>query len=308
MRRLRAQAGFTLAETLIVSTLFLVVLTATLTAVATYNRVNTKDQKHNDQVDRSRRGVDRGMRQLRNLARRIDAPVIARADASDFVFQTSDPQRTWVRYCLQTRTDGKTWLWALTTPGSVTTAMSGACPGTGWTRMDAVATNVTNLANNRNFPLFAYSCVKGAPMTCPSSPADYGRIRTVAMDLLIDDNLAREPKEARVSSAIYLRNQNEPPIAAFTSRPAGTRAIILNASASYDAEGRNLRFLWFRAPAPTFTCDDAPVAAPLLWQGVTMTYTFPASDGASGTSKTMELVVCDPGGLQARTTASVVIP
>jgi hypothetical protein len=248
------------------------------------------------------------MRQLRNLARRIDVPVISRANPGDFIFQTSDPQRTWVRYCLQTRTDGRIWLWALTTPGSVSAAMSGTCPGTGWTRMDAVATNVTNLANNRNFPLFSYQCVKGAPVTCPAGAADYGRIRTVAMDLLLDDNLARDPKEARVSSAIYLRNQNEPPVAAFTSRPAGTRAIILNASSSYDAEGRNMRFLWFKAPAPTFTCDDPPVAAPLLWQGVTMTYTFPQSDGASGTSKTMELVVCDPGGLQARVTASVMIP
>ncbi len=119
MTRMRGQRGFTLAETLIVSTLFLIVLTATLTSVASYNRTNQRDQRHNDQIDRSRRGVDRGVRQLRNLARRINAPVIDRATATDFIFQTSDPERTWVRYCLQTRADGRVWLWGLSSPGAV---------------------------------------------------------------------------------------------------------------------------------------------------------------------------------------------
>jgi prepilin-type N-terminal cleavage/methylation domain-containing protein len=308
MTRMRGQRGFTLAETLIVSTLFLIVLTATLTSVASYNRTNQRDQRHNDQIDRSRRGVDRGVRQLRNLARRISAPVISRAESTDFIFQTSDPERTWVRYCLQTRPNGKVWLWALTSPGSVTTAMSGACPGSGWSRTDIVAQNVTNLTAGRTFPLFAYACVDGAPATCPASADDFGRIRTVAMDLLIDDDLTKHPKEARVSTAVFLRNQNEPPTASFTSQPAGTRQVILNASASFDAEGRNLRFLWFRAPAPSFSCDLPPVADPLLWSGVTLSYTFPATDGESGTQKTMELVVCDPGGLQARATRAVTIP
>jgi prepilin-type N-terminal cleavage/methylation domain-containing protein len=307
MRR-RGEDGFTLVEILVVSSLFLVVLAATLSAAASFNRVNITSQSVNDQITRARSGLDRGVRQMRNLARRIDAPVIARASSDDFIFQTSDPQRTWVRYCLQTRPDGKVWLWSLNTPNPVSAEMSGPCPGTGWTRYDAVAENVTNLTAGRNVPLFTFGCVSGAPAGCPVDSTDYGRIRMVSMELLIDDNPRTNPPEARVSSTVYLRNQNEPPTATFTARPAGTRQIILNASASFDAEGRNLRFLWFRAPAPPFTCDLPPIAAPLLWQGVTFNYTFPSSDGPSGTVRAMELVVCDPGSLQARFTANVTIP
>ncbi len=308
MRRLRDQRGFTAAEVLIVSSLFLVVLTATLESTSVFNRLNYQNQRNNDQVDRARRGVDRTVRQLRNLARRIDAPVISRAAANDFIFQTSDPERTWVRYCLQTRTDGRVWLWGLSTPGTVSTTMSGPCPGSGWAGSAVVAKNVTNYASGRSFPLFSYSCVKGAPAGCPATPADFGRIRSVTMDLLIDDNLRVNPPETRVSSAVFLRNQNDPPTATFTSRPTGNRSVILNGSASIDPEGRNLRFMWFKAPAPSFTCDQAPLASLVLWTGVTLSYVFPSSDGPSGSQVGMELVVCDPGGLQARATAQVTIP
>lgn len=304
-----SQLGFSLVEMIIVSSLFLVVLTTTLTAVANYNRLNHVNQHHNEQVEQARRGIDRGVRQLRNLARRVDAPVIARADAADFIFQTSEPSRTWVRYCLQTRPDGRVWLWALTSPADVTPAMSSPCPGSGWTARNVVAENVTNYAGERAFPLFSYSCVSTAPHPCPATTDDFGRIRSVSMDLLIDDNLARSPEEARVTSSVFLRNQNERPTASFTARPTGTsRQVILNASASTDPEGRNLRYLWFRAPAPTFTCDVPPPADLVLWSGVTLTHTFGALEGQAGAQVPMELVVCDPGGLQARFTAKVTIP
>ena len=308
MRRLRDQGGFSAVEILIVSSLFLVILTATLQSTAVFNRINHQNEKVNDQVDRARRGVDRGVRQLRNLARRIEAPVISRATGSDFIFQTSDPERTWVRYCLQTRTDGKVWLWGLTTPSAVTAAMSGACPGSGWGSTNVVSKNVTNYANGRSFPLFSYTCVTGTPVGCPATSADFGRIRTVTMDLLIDDNLSKAPPEARVSSAVFLRNQNDPPTATFTTRPTGNRTVLLNGSASVDPEGRNLRFMWFKAPAPTFTCDAPPSGDVILWTGVTLNHTFPQSDGVSGTQVAMDLVICDPGGLQARASAMVTIP
>jgi hypothetical protein len=128
------------------------------------------------------------------------------------------------------------------------------------------------------------------------------------MDLWIDEHFTRRPGASRTSSAVFLRNQNESPTANFTARPFGSREVVLNGSSSVDPEGRTLRFMWFKAPAPAFTCDEGPPAALLLWQGVTMNHVFPASDGASGATSSIELVVCDPGNLQSRISKPVTIP
>ncbi len=306
--RLADERGFTLAELAIVSALFLVVLAATLTSAASYQRLSQDNQSTNVQVDKARLGMEKAMRQLRNLARRIDLPVINRATSSDFIFQTSDPSRTWVRYCLQTRTDNTVWLWSLATPNALTAGATTTCPGTGWSVRDVVARSVTNTLPGHVRPLFAYGCSAGAAPTCPSTTADLGRITSATMDLTIDEDLTRAPSEARVTSAVYLRNQNEPPTASFTARPLASRQVILNASGSTDPEGRTLRFMWFRGPAPAFTCDDPMPTATLLQTGVTMTHTFEATEGAAGTTRPLELVVCDPGGLQARVTNQVTIP
>jgi hypothetical protein len=171
-----------------------------------------------------------------------------------------------------------------------------------------VAEDVANQSPGRDFPLFTYSCVRSAPVGCPSGAADLTRIQSVSMDLWIDDDNTRKPPASRVSSAVFLRNQNEAPTANFTARPFATRQVVLNASSSVDPEGRTLRFMWFKAPAPTFTCDDGPPMNLLLWQSVTMTHTFPTADGASGATSPIELVVCDPGNLQARVVKQVTIP
>jgi hypothetical protein len=146
------------------------------------------------------------------------------------------------------------------------------------------------------------------PATCPATSSELSRITTVTIDLWIDEDSARKPGASRMTSAVFLRNQNEPPVAALSSRPLTSRQVILNASASVDPEGRTLEFLWFRAPAPSFTCDAGPPAALLLWQGITLTYSFPAADGPAGTQIPIELVVCDAGSLQSRATSLVSIP
>lgn len=309
MRRTAAQeSGFTLVEVIIVSSLFLVVLTATLSAAAGFGRLNRENQKTNVQESATRIGIDRTMRQLRNLARRIEAPTISRATDDDFIFQTAEPQKAWVRNCLETQPGGSVRLWALSTQGAVTGPMAGQCPGTGWTRRDVVSENIVNASPQFRLPLFTYGCVAGASAACPSSVDDLGDITTVRMDVAVDDNLAAAPPATRLNSLVYLRNQNRKPFPAFTDRPLAPRQSLLNASASFDPEGRTLRFLWFRAPAPSFTCEQAPPAGTLLWQGLTLAHTFGSTEGVSGTLRPIELVVCDPGDLQARITRQVAIP
>ena len=310
MRRLADQRGVSLPELIVVSLIAMIIIGATLTAAGAFNNVNQTTHTREQQLNHARVAMERGMRQLRNLARRISAPVIARATRSDFIFQTSDPSRTWVRYCLQTREDGKVWLWALAAPAAVTSTMSGPCPGSGWTLHDVVASSVTNTSPTGDYPLFRYGCVATAPAACPAagSASDLNRINSVTMDLFIDDNTSRNPPASRLTSAVFLRNQNEPPIGEFGSVPVATRKVLLNASASLDPEGRTMRFMWFNAPAPSFSCDQPPPASAVLWQGISFTHTFLPADGASGTQRPIELVVCDPGDLQSRVVHQVTIP
>ena len=316
-RRLNSQSGFTLVEVLLVSSLFLVILTATTMSMTAFERNNRDAQRLNDQSERARRAVDRGMRQLRNLASRTttDPNTIAAATKDDFVFQTSDPTRTWVRFCKQDRTDGKTWLWALASPAA-TVPSTASCPGTtaDWPRRDPVATNVTNYANARDNAIFRYerTCLAGMTAAAMAAcQAATSSISSVRMDLMLDDDLAKNPPETRVSSAVFLRNQNESPSASFVSS-TGSKAneAFLNASASADPEGRTLRYYWYKTPAPTtFSCATPPdTTDPLvLGFGVTLSYVFKSTDGAVGNDLSFTLVVCDPGDLKATHTAPVTI-
>src|SRR5215208_307180 len=98
MRRLSGDRGFTMIEVLLVCVLSLVILGATMT-VATYFMRDTREAEvRTDQVEEARNALERAARQLRNLAQRVDQPTVTLAEGQDFVFQTSDPTRTWVRY------------------------------------------------------------------------------------------------------------------------------------------------------------------------------------------------------------------
>ena len=311
MSEQQQQRGFTLIEVILVSSLFLVVLTATMTAMTSFERVNRDNQRTNDQTERTRRSVERGMRQLRNLASRTmgSTATIGRAEPYDFYFQTSDPTRTWVRYCREDVGNGKSRMWSLANPAN-TAATTTSCPGTTteWPKRDLVATNVTNTANGRTIPLFTYGrkCTVTSSATCAT---DTSSITSVRMDILVDDDLARTPAEVRVSSGVYLRNQNEFPVAAFTSGPAAqARQVTLNASSASDPEGRTLRYRWFLTPAPAVPCGELPPDGTLLGQSVTLNYTFPAAAGAAGSTVDFTLVVCDPGDLQHSVTQPVIIP
>ena len=295
MSRLRQAHGFTVVEVLVVCTISLVVFGATLSVFTSLVRNNRQAELQRDNVELARQAIDHAARQLRNLANPTVTATntIDRAAPQDFVFQTSDPAKTWVRYCL----DGNGRLWEAESTGALTAAMRAGCPGSGWTRMPRmVSQNVTNAAR----PVFTYAC---SPTTaapgCPAGTADLAKITSVRFELFVDARAGDRVREMRVSTAVYLRNQNEAPTAKVTWTQAGARKVVLNGSGSSDPEGRTLSYFWFTDTAPTATelasCTAAPERA--IWEGPVLTHGFETTEGAAGTPKQFWLVVRDPGCL-----------
>jgi type II secretory pathway pseudopilin PulG len=328
--RSRSEHGFTLVELLLVMTIGIVILGATLTSFSHFYRREKQSQTLNDATQMARNGIDTAARQLRNLANQDPSQLtttIALASSYDLVFQTSDPSRKWVRYCLDTTgaggapaspSRGRLWESETATAAAPNAGMLGSCPGSGWASKRVVADRVTNVIGGRDFHVFDYSCKPDAPVGCPSGTADYPRITNIVAQLYIDPNPGKAPAELRTTSSIFLRNQNEKPVANFSSvqAGAGTRTVILNASSSTDPEGRTLVYDWFRGTAPiSLTPEEAcaqeikqkadNVSLTYLGQGVTFRYQVPTGIASP---VPIQLVVRDPGCLYDTKSFSVTIP
>jgi prepilin-type N-terminal cleavage/methylation domain-containing protein len=319
--RLRSQQGMTLMEVMVAMTLALGVLAATLSVFTSAYRNSTNTNRRNDMAEMARNGLDKMDRQLRNLAQRPNnIRVINRMTSYDFVFQTSDPTRTWERYCLDTSAPASTSrgrLWEADSSGNTLSAsmLGPGCPGTGWARTTIVADWVTNKFPATPRPVFTYACPPNAGSGCPSQAVDAGgelvdadRVLNVNANLYVDNNASAKPAELRVTSGVYLRNQNQAPVASWIMVPTGTtQKVIFNASDSSDYEGRTLRYFWFKGTMPTSVdCNNPKItndtstnpARQFMWgglyigEGVTLNYTFAE---AKNTNVNIELVVCDPG-------------
>jgi type II secretory pathway pseudopilin PulG len=309
----RREDGFTMIELLLVCVISLVVFGATLTAWLSVVRANTSADKQRDNVETAREAMDRATRQLRNLANpTVNAiTTIDRATDYDLIFQTSDPAKTWVRYCLQTSGGGASTnqavLWEGESPGAtISGPMRSNCPGTGWATSRKVVTGVTNQAGGVDRNVFAFRCSVGAPSTCPVDSSEYTKITTVGVDLWIDAIPGDRVSEMHVSSGVFLRNQNEAPTAAFSQSPISARRVLLNAGASSDPEGRTLEYFWFETdpttlPELTSTACSAPFPS-AVWQGVTYNKLFPVGVTSP---QTYYLVVRDPGCLVSTSSLSV---
>jgi prepilin-type N-terminal cleavage/methylation domain-containing protein len=318
----RRQDGFTMIELLLVCVISLVVFGATLTAWLSVVHSNSAAEAQRDNVETARLAMDRATRQLRNLANPTVNAVttIDRATDYDLIFQTSDPAKTWVRYCLQTSGGGTSQanatLWEAESAGStLSTGMRGGCPGTvgaaptGWEKARKVLTGVTNQTGGIDRDIFDYRCAVGAPSTCPVDDTQYTKITTVGIDLWVDAVLGDIAREMHVSSGVFLRNQNEAPTASMTSNPLDSRRVLLNGGGSADPEGRTLDYFWFSTdpttlPELTSTACTAPFPS-AVWQGVTFNKLFPVG---APSPQTFYLVVRDPGCLISTTSLSVEIP
>jgi prepilin-type N-terminal cleavage/methylation domain-containing protein len=304
MRRLHRQDGFTLVEVLLVSVIGLIIFGASMSAFGVLYRNNRADEMQRDNVEDARVALDVAARQLRNLANPSGAnPTIARATDKDFIFQTSDPAKTWVRYCLDTSSAGasaahaKLWM-AESSNATLPAGMTSGCPGTGASRTTVVSQNVTNVINGQDRNVFTYTCLSGSAPTCPAGSADYPQITMVAAQLFVDTNPNDKVHEQQVATAVYLRNQNQAPTAVVSGPTRmATYKVMLNGSGSNDPEGRTLDFHWYldSAPPSPFNCNAPPQDA---WSGPVWQKDFTGS-AAIGSTHTAWLVVCDPGGLSS---------
>ena len=256
MHSVRQQDGFTLVEVLIVSVLMIVVLGATLTALSSFQRNISVNQKQNVAQDTARTGMDLMARDLRNLASPTrDQPLALDQNAAqNIVFQAEGRAKaadslnasntTRVRYCLGT--DRKVYRQIQTWKTEVFPGMpsTSQCPGpdgaegaAAWTA--GLTRVVAEDVSNGTRPLFSYNAF---------DPRD---VTEVNMVLYVDATPTAPPAETTLQSAVYLRNQNRKPTAVFSVALANSgTSIIMNASESTDPEEKPLTFQWFLDGAP----------------------------------------------------------
>ena len=316
----------------------LALLGAILTTFNSFYQADSDNNKRNDTTELARDALDTQVRQLRNLAKRVQSPVIDTLASYDLIFQTSDPSRTWVRYCLNTDAPASTErarLWtaelavaASATTSPVTAAMRGDVPGDRLVE-DPGGRRLRDQPPRRPRPADVRVHVHhghGELHLEPGHLRPGGQHRRAAVRSTRRPGTG--PTELRVASGVYLRNQNQAPVAAFvSSRGSASRTIVLNASGSTDYEGRTMDYYWFKDTMPAQTSIDC--AHPTvtgsgprtLWgsngylgEGITLSHTFPSGDGAAGSTRNIGLVVCDPGdrfdtlGMPPESTIAVQIP
>lgn len=298
--RLRSdQRGFSLVELLTASALMIVVISATLFTYEQFVRNSDANTRQNDSQDAVRNATDRLARDLRNLASPTpwQPNAIEKATAYDIVFQNVNPvgppsgQNSTnvrrVRYCLSNANPANEELWvqSQTWTSSTPPAMpgTGSCPDPSWPSANnqQLANHLTNRNAGLDRPLFLFNSTTLSAITS---------IRTQAY---VDVDPTRNPPEVSLQSGVFLRNQNQAPIASFTATPGGSHKVLLNGSASYDPEGQDLVYDWYDGSTN-------------VGEGITFTYTTPCSTSCT---RDLSLKVYDPAGLEGDApTQTVAVP
>jgi len=326
-RRLSDERGLTLIEVLLSSILSLVVMGASLAAFDGLQGNHKLTQKANEAQDTARQQTDRLARELRNLASpsQLTSDLTAQPQAVDlatpydFVFRVVKDTRPAgslnagnvqrIRYCLNSSNpaNGVIWRQTQTWTSAATPALpsTAACPGTGWdsgtdplepalVRRDRqYIANVVNRYNGQNRAIFSYNST------------DVTRISKVRTSLFVDLDPTKRPAETRLSSGVFLRNQNRIPAASFTATVTADKRLILNGSGSEDPEGMPLKYQWYvDAPSPLPSCSATPVPASCLGEGVV----FEKTGLSGGGQHTVTLAVKDPAELAGTATQTVTYP
>lgn len=313
MSRLREQDGFTLTELLTAMVLFMFVLGATLDTFDGFVGRAATNTELNDAADQARTSLERIAGQMRNLASPTNATTksIDRATADDLVFQTVDPGKRRVRYCLDSTNPAKSTVWTQTQAFPLSGADPGvpsttSCPGPimsgGWADQRVAAANVVNRYGGATREVFQFTGLE--------SDGDTSKITAIGAQLFLDMNPGKSPAEISIATGDFLRNQNRKPVVpdiSLVRSPLGSRRFILNGSEAYDPEGRTLDYFWYKGagsdPANLPACVDSATQTgggyTCIGRGLTLEYIFPAADPLP---PSITLKVVDPGGLSATRT------
>jgi type II secretory pathway pseudopilin PulG len=296
-RMAKDQSGFTLVELLLVSTLMIIVLGATLTTFESFQQNVSANTSQNEAQEEARRSIDYLARELRNLASptNYDPDSVKRADQDDLIVQSVASTRPagsenlrnthFVRYCYDepsSRVVRQRLTWETEDPPAYPTGEE--CPSGGWDATDFAAYIV-----NGDRPLFTYTW----------NGTDLTTITEVHSSLFLDVNPGRRPAETTISTSVFLRNQNRAPVARFSAAPTADGRILLNGSESADPEERSLRYFWYDADVSTTT----PITG---GEGIVFEYNPPAFgyrsvflrvlDPANLVGEAAPETVCVPGG------------
>ena len=250
--KLADERGHTVMELLMVTALSIVVLGAVLAFLDTFQRTTQRNQVLNESQDRTRQATDQLARELRNLASpTAEQPqALDKATSYDLVFQTVDHNGPnagqnmanvrRVRYCLDDSSGvaaQKLWMQTQTWTTAATPAIpsTAGCPDSAWGNQSAVAVGVTNRTQGRDRPLFAFN---SSTLTAINSIVlqTWARPRSTPTP---------EPTDGLLRTQVFLRNQNQQPVAQFTATPVGNRHVLLNGSSSDDVEGDELSYQWY---------------------------------------------------------------
>lgn len=276
-----SERGEVSMTSLIVACALLVsVLAATLNIFDGFIGRASEQTARTDAQDAARSAADKIARNLRNLAdpTPVSPQVVERAGPRDLIFKmvdaegpnagTNSTNTQRVRYCLdaQRRLRQQTQTWTTTATPALPTDT--ACPGNGW---PATAIAATSIVNEPAIPVFTYDTTA---LTA---------VAGIHVDLLVDTEVGRGPVPTRLSTGVFLRNQNRTPTASFEATATGG-GIVLNGSGSTDPEGAVLRYVWHLNPGPS---------SPPIGEGITLTQ----KGLVAGQTYVVRLTVSDPSGL-----------
>ena len=122
--------------------------------------------------------------------------------------------------------------------------------------------------------------------------SDLGTITAIGIDLFVDASTTQPPAATELRSGVFLRNQNQQPIASFTATATGGGHVLLNAGGSSDPDGQTFTIAWFNVTGGANTAIGS--TGLLDWKPGPGTYS-------------VKLQITDPGGLVATQTQTVVV-